>query len=127
MDRLLWVILGAIIGVLVIGLLLYFFMPQKQSKASLKKEKNITMEEILSLLNTADDVAGIERTIALFFNNFENLLPEKRERLELFSMLVRHKKTNSKIILSTEKELKKLNPEDAKELESVLKKGLDSR
>lgn len=125
MDRLLWVILGAIIGVLVIGLLLYFFMPQKQSLS--KKGKNITMEEILSLLNTADDVAGIERTIALFFNNFENLLPEKRERLELFSMLVRHKKTNSKIILSTEKELKKLNPEDAKELESVLKKGLDSR
>ena len=124
------VVAGILIACIVLGsVLLYFFMPRLGSEAkNLTNEQLPTLQSLLAILgDSSKNSADVERAIMIFVNDFERLNPNKEQRFLAFTRLVSHANTTSKLILSFEKELKARNPEDARELEIVLKMSLDRR
>lgn len=124
-ENLLWVIGVLIIGVALVGVLLYFFKPKPPLKAP---KVEVSLEELKRILkDRSKTFEEIERATGLFLEDFGRLSPSKEARLEVLYLVVIHPKVSSKLVLSFEKELKAKNPEDSKEIEAVLKGALDSR
>ena len=138
MDKILLIKLGVGLIVLLAFLMFILFYSTRRAKAKKEEQSNIDNSSIIQ--NTKTDLNSLYKII----KNKNTPSKELKETLDLilkdygvikdfdiyadilFTICI-HPNTKTKIIISFDKELSKLNPEYKTKINSAITKGLDAR
>lgn len=116
------------IFVLITMLWLFGPAPKKPEYGEEEKNKSVTIEDIMKVLdNPKSTLTRLTEIADTFFEHYDELeLSDYRKKSFLFAIVI-HPNTSTELIIQTEEHLRELNPDLARELNKTLNRALDAR